>query len=702
MATIDRIRRRSGLVIVIVFVSLMAFVLGDAIKAIQGTSDSNIIGTINGQDITPEQFQVIMDSYGANSGNFQFRNAVWEQMVMDNILTQELENSSLAISNKELEFDIMNNPQIRQGFTNANGQFDQNSFFSYVAQMQSFEDLNEEDRADPQYAELVAAYNQWTLFNKDVKVQSKNFKFNTAVEKALFMPEALAKLQAERRNTQHPAQYVYVPYIDVNESDVEVSDADARAYYTDNQEDFPQEEGRNIEFIDFPFLPSQADRDDAKADLAGLALEWLNVEDDSLFIEQLSDDAYVPEYVTESELQGLDTLVFGQDIGYQMGPIDLDTAFTILKLVDKKSLPESVEARHILIPYVGAEGTDVSVTRSQMDAYVLADSLFTYLDSNRTEFDNVREEFSSDTEANEKGGSLGYLTRGRDMDRKNLRDFCFLHKEGKLGVVFTEFGFHIVEITDQKGSVLAYKVGKINRNILPSKETIKAIESAAYTFKDNMDAAEDYRALAAESNYFIQPARNLGRFEEMVPGLGNNRDVVSWAYELEREEGDISVQSNEGKGVVVVILTDVLEEGYAKYDKVADQCLRGAIKNKKKAIISNQVESALAKAATIEDVAKALGKDVRSLNFSIGNTNVPMVGNEPEVVGAICGQEPGIISPALEGNNGIFVAFTAAPQSAPLRDYSQEAQDIERILRMTVSEQAYRALKEKSEIVRYQ
>ncbi len=699
MATLDRIRKHSGIVIVTVFVALMLSLLGNEwLTKREENAEKN---SINGHTIEEDDILKTIESYGGNSGNFQLRNAVWEQMVMDRILTQELENSSLAISNKELEFDIMNNPQIRQGFTNANGQFDQNSFFSYVAQMRSVEDLNEEDRRDPQYAELVAAYNQWTLFNKDVKVQSKNSKFNTAVEKALFMPEALAKIQAERRNTQHPAQYVYVPYIDVNESDVEASDADARAYYTDNQEDFPQEEGRNIEFIDFPFLPSQADRDDAKADLAGLALEWLNVEDDSLFIEQLSDDSYVPEYVTESELQGLDTLVFGQDIGYQMGPIDLDTAFTILKLVDKKSLPESVEARHILIPYVGAQGADVSVSRSQMDAYVLADSLFTYLDSNRTEFDNVREEFSSDTEANEKGGSLGYLTRGRDMDRKNLRDFCFLHKEGKLGVVFTEFGFHIVEITDQKGSVLAYKVGKINRNILPSKETIKAIESAAYTFKDNMDAAEDYRALAAESNYFIQPARNLGRFEEMVPGLGNNRDVVSWAYQLEREEGDISVQSNEGKGVVVVILTDVLEEGYAKYEKVADQCLRGAIKNKKKAIISNQVESALAEAATIEDVAKALGKDVRSLNFSIGNTNVPMVGNEPEVVGAICGQEPGIISPALEGNNGIFVAFTAAPQSAPLRDYSQEAQDIERILRMTVSEQAYGALKEKFEIVRY-
>ena len=703
MATIDRIRKRSGLVIVIVFVSLMAFVLGDAIKAFKGGSDPTIIGTINGQEITATDFQDTIRTYRSYNGSFQFRNDAWDRFVLDNILTQELENSSLALSNKELDFVLPQHPLIMQSFSNGNGQFDMNAYNDFKAQMKSFGELKKEEREDRQNAQIAAQYNEWILIKKEQKLQSKYIKFISAVEKALFMPEALEKIHSERRSRQYPAQFVYIPYSDVNESDIDVSDSDARAYYAENRENFPQEEGRNIEFIDFPYIPSQDDRDYAKADLAELALEWLNVEDDSLFIKQLSDNSYDLQYVVESELQGLDTLVLNQDIGYQMGPIDLDSAFSIIKLVDKKSLPESVEARHILISYVGAEGADASISRSPNDAYTLADSLFNYLDSNRIEFDRVREEFSSDIEANKKGGSLGYLKRGSDLDRKNLRDFCFLHKEGKLGLVETEFGLHIVEITDHKGSVLAYKVGKIDRNIVPSKPTMDAIETIADKLKYDMSSAEDYRALAIERNYSLQPATNLGRFEELVPGLGNNREVISWAYESGRKEGHWSVLPNGDKGLVLVRLTDVLEEGYMNYERVADQCLRGAIKNAKKAIISNQVDEALARANSIQDIANSLGKDLDSSYFSIGGLNVDKIGKEPDVIGAICGQEPGVIGPALEGNNGIFVAFTSEALPLVEIDYTQEAQDTQRQLRNLWSnqEQPRRVLVEKYDIERF-
>ena len=701
MATIDRIRKRSGLVIVIVFVSLMAFVLGDAIKAFRGGADPTIIGTINGQEIKATDFEDTIRTYLSNNGSFQFRNEAWNRFVLNNILTQELENSSLALSNKELDFVMPYHPLIMQSFMNGNGQFDQNAYNDFRAQMKSFGELNKEEREDRQNAQKADQYNQWIRIKNEQRFLSKRIKFTAAVEKALFMPEALEKIHSERGSRQYPAQFVYIPYSDVNESDIDVSESDARAYYAENRENFPQEEGRNIEFIDFPYIPSQADREYAQADLAELALEWLNVEDDTLFIKQLSDNAYDLQYVVESELQGLDTLVLNQDIGYQMGPIDLDSAFSIIKLVDKKLLPESVEARHILISYVGAEGADESVLRSPDDAKILADSLFNYLDSNRIEFDRVREEFSSDIEANEKGGSLGYLKRGSDLDRKKLRDFCFLNEVGELDLVKTEFGYHIVEITDHKGSVLAYKVGKIDRNIVPFKPTMDSIGDFAKQLKYDMSSAEDYRALAFERNYSLQPATNLGRFEEWVPGLGNNREVISWAYESGRKEGDWSVLPNGDKGLVLVRLTDVLEEGYMNYERVADQCLRGAIKNAKKAIISNQVDAALANANSIEDIANSLGKDLDSSDFSIGGLNVDKIGKEPDVIGAICGQEPGVIGPALEGNNGIFVAFTSEALPLPEIDYSQEAQVTQRNLREEWFTKEKRVLEEKYNIERF-
>jgi len=698
MATIERIRQRSGLLIVIVFVALMAFVLGDLFRS--GGSklfgDPNVVGSINGRDVTRLELSQKMEELRAgnpeqyaNTSSVQLANFVWIAIVTDEVLAAELEAAGMTVSPEEIAMDIMSNPNVRQNFSNEQGQFDRNMFNSYLSQVRANKDANEQ---------MTEMWVQWLAFENAVSNQAKNFKFNNAIEKALFMPTGLAEVQTVRGDAQHPAQYVYVPYIDVNEDEIEVTEADAKAYYKNNKDQFTQKAGRNIEYINFQLVPSDADRDAVKAELAGLALEWFSVEDDSVFVNLHSDDRFVSEYFTEVELvgTGLDTLISGQDIGYQKGPIDLSSAYSVLKLVDKKVIPDSVEARHILIPFAGATRADASVTRSPMEAEALADSLFTYLESNRGAFESVSEEFSSDVVAKGKGGSLGYFKRG--MMAKNFENFCFFQKEGKLGVVPTQFGFHIIEITDQKGGTEAYKVGQITRNILPSDETIQAIYGAASSYAADAQSAEDYRALATERNHFLRPARNLGRFEEVVPGLGQSRRVVRWAWDEEREVGNIGLLENDGKGYVVVILTDVLEEGTATYEQVADQCMEGAKKEAKKAIIEERVEAALAGATSIQEVADALGKEVRSLSFRINNANIAGIGNEAEVVGAICGLEPGTLSSTLAGDNGMFVATTSAAQPAPVIDYTNMAQNTQRSLRSLVNVQAYKALEDKAKI----
>jgi len=698
MATIERIRQRSGLLIVIVFVALMAFVLGDLFRS--GGSklfgDPNVVGSVNGRDISRQELSQKMEELRAgnpeqyaNTSSVQLANFVWNSILSDEILSAELEAAGMTVSPEEIALDIMNNPNVRQNFANEQGQFDRNLFNSYLSQVRANRDQND------QMAEM---WTQWLAFENAVSNQAKNFKFNTALEKALFMPKALVEAQVRRSDAQHPAQYVYVPYIDINEDAIEVSEADAKKYYKNNQDLFEQKAVRNIEFVNFQLVPSDADRDAVKAELAGLALEWFNVEDDSVFVNLHSDDRFVSEYFTEVELvgTGLDTLIAGQSVGYQKGPIDLGSAYSILKLVDKKMIADSVEARHILIPFAGATRVDPSVTRSPMEAKALADSLFDYLSSNRSAFEDISNEFSSDVVAKGKGGSLGYFKRG--MMAKPFENFCFFNEEGKLGVVPTQFGFHIIEITDQKGGTEAYKVGQITRNILPSDETIQAIYGAASSYAADAQTAADYRALASERNHFLRPAKNLGRFEENVPGLGQSRRVVRWAWDEEREEGNIGLLENDGKGYVVVILTDILEEGTTPFELVADQCMEGAKKEAKKALVAEQIESALSSASNIQDVAASLGKEVRSLNFRIGSANIAGIGNEAEVVGAICALAAGELSDAIYGENGAFVAVTSPVEPAPVIDYTSQAQNLERSLRSLINVQAYKALQDKAKV----
>ena len=698
MATIQRIRQRSGLLVVVVFVALIAFLLGDLFRS--GGSkffgDPNIIGTVNGRDITRLELSQGMEELRAgnpeqyaNTSSIQLANFVWNNIVTEELLSAELSAAGMSVSQQEIYFDIITNPNIRQNFAGANGQFDENMFKSYIAQVRENRDASEQS---------VEMWTQWLAFERAVASQAQNFKYTNAIEKAIFMPTGLAEAEIMRGDAQHPAQYVYVPYIDVNEDEIAVTDEDAKRYYNANKGDFEQEEGRNIEFINFPLAPSESDREAVRAELASLSLEWMNEEDDSVFVNLHSDVRFQSEYYTVTELvgTGLDTLVDGQSVGYQKGPIDLGGAFAVVKLVDRKIVPDSVQARHILIPFAGATRADASITRNPQEARVLADSLYAYLEENPSAFESVSEEFSSDIVAKEKGGDLGYFSRGSMA--KPFENFCFFKKNGSMGVVPTQFGWHVIQVTDQNGSNDVYKIGQIIREILPSEETIQGLYNQASGYAAEAQTAEDYRTLASDKGFFLRPARNLGRFEEVVSGLGASRRVVRWAWDEEREEGNIGLLENDGKGYVVVVLTDKLNEGTTSFELVQGQCLEAAKKEAKKALITERLESALKEAPSIEAVAAATGKEVRTLSFRISQFNIAGVGNEAAVVGTICGLEPGSLSGVITGDNGAFVAITSPATPAPAIDYSNMAQNTQRSIRNLVGTQAYKALEEKAKI----
>lgn len=698
MATIQRIRQRSGLLVVVVFVALIAFLLGDLFRS--GGSkffgDPNVIGTVNGRDITRQELSQGMEELRAgnpeqyaNTTSIQLANFVWNNIVTEELLSAELSAAGMSVSEQEIYFDIITNPNIRQNFAGANGQFDENMFKSYIAQVRDNRDASEQS---------VEMWTQWLSFERAVANQAQNFKYTNAIEKAIFMPAGLAETEINRGDAQHPAQYVYVPYIDVNEDEINVSDEDAKRYFNAHKEDFSQEEGRNIEFINFPLAPSESDREGVRAELASLSFEWLNVEDDSVFVNQHSDVRFQSEYYTTTELvgTGLDTLVDGQSVGFQKGPIDLGGAFAVVKLVDRKTVPDSAKARHILIPFAGATRADASVTRNPQEAKVLADSLFAYLEGNPSAFESVSEAFSSDVVAKEKGGDLGYFSRGSMA--KPFENFCFFRKNGSIGVVPTQFGWHVIQVTDQKGENDVYKIGQIIREILPSDETIQTLYNQASGYAAEAQTAEDYRALATEKGFFLRPARNLGRFEEVVSGLGTARRVVRWAWDDDREEGNIGLLENDGNGYVVVVLTDKLEEGTSPFEMVQAQCLEAAKKDAKKALVLERLENASDGAATIEAVATAAGKEVRTLSFRISQFNISGVGNEAKVVGTICGLEPGTLSPVILGENGAFMAITSPANPAPQIDYTNMAQNTQRSIRNLVGTQAYKALQDKAKI----
>jgi hypothetical protein len=284
------------------------------------------------------------------------------------------------------------------------------------------------------------------------------------------------------------------------------------------------------------------------------------------------------------------------------------------------------------------------------------------------------------------------------MMAKPFENFCFYGEEGDFGLVPTQFGFHIIEITNQEGENTAYKIGQVIRKVLPSDETIQTLYGRASSYAAGAQGSDDYRALASESELSLRIARNLGQFDESIPGLGASRRIVRWAWEEDREIGNIGLLENEGNGYVVVILTDKLEEGTTPYTAVATQCMEGAKKEAKKAIVAEQLRAALSGANTIQEVADAAAKEVRSLNFKLNQSNIAGIGNEAKVVGQVCGLNAGEMSAVLLGENGAFVVITQAAKPAQGVDYTNQARTTQQSLRNLVSAQAFKALQDKADV----
>ena len=695
MATINQIRKRSGILIIAVFGALLAFLLQDLMGSGGSTffRDVNEIAKINGVKITRQEMTAEIDRLkGANqqmqqSSQLQLSNFVWQGKLSQILVSEELEKSGMSYSHAELNIDMLNNPGVRQSFTTPDGRVDENSFKLYWKQITDGTIDNED------------AIRQWNDFVKGMEDQGMVFKFNNAVEKGIYMPQALAKFDYTLKAKQHPAQYFYLPYVTISDSEISVDESDAKAYYKSHKDEFAQEEGRHIEFINFPLEPSQADRDALRAEMAEIALKWVDIEDDSSFTNLNSDMRFNPNYYTMSELAGtgLDTIVEGNEEGFIYGPIDAGNVMNVVKIAGIKQLPDSTKARHILIAYQGATRAAQDVVRSGQEAQVLADSLMNYIKENPAAFTEVSDQYNNDIVAKGKGGDLGFFAPGTMAMQFN--NFCFYNKTGKIGIVLTEFGFHIVEITDQKGANTAYKLAQVMREVLPSEATIQELYNNASQYAGQAQKSEDYRALAAEKGYTLNPGRNLQQLDENIPGLGTARKVVRWAWNEDREEGNIGLLENDGKGYVVVVLTDILEEGTAPFEKVAVQCEFGAKKEARKAVLVERVEAALAANTDITSTATSLGADVKSLSFTVNQGSIPGVGAEANVVGIICGMPEAQLSSVIEGQNGVFVVIKSPGQEAADKgNYEADADNLAQAMRNLVATQLFKSLEDKAEI----
>jgi peptidyl-prolyl cis-trans isomerase D len=694
MAVLNNIRKRSGLLIIIIGFALFAFLIPELFKS--GFSiNSNNVGEVNGTDIVAQEFmkktaQLEKQSQQSQQGQpmsaTQAMNSVWEQEVRSILVNEEIEKIGLGIGKEQLINVIKANPYFAQNpqFLNEAGTFDENKFKEFVKSIKN----------DPNQERWI----QWQDFEKEVEKSAVEQLYYNMLKGGIYTTKAEGKFKHVLDTKKVDFDYVTVAFSTVNDDQVKVSDDEIMAYMKKNAKKYKSDFTRNIDYVFFENKPSKKDEKDLETQFYGYingkvegtdtipSFKDVKVENVAEFVNKESETPFDSTYVAKNNLPiEFQEQLFNLTNGEVFGPYVNNGYQSLSRMMGRKS-NASAKASHILLAYEGAQSS--SATRTKEEAQALANSLLTQVKADATSFAALAQANSDDPGSKNNGGEYDNIAPGQMVPTFN--DFVFNNPVGTVGVVETDYGFHVIKVLAKYDAV---QLATITKKVEPSEQTIDENYNMASKFESDV-TGKNFEEVAKNSKLTIVPATNLKASDEYVQGLGTQREIVRWAFSDETNTGDVK-RFETAKGYVVATLKDINETGLLSMD-IARQSVGSILKNEKKAEIIKKKMTG----TTLENVAKATGGSVISINdVALGNPTITNIGSEPKVVGTAFGLEAGKTSGLVVGNSGVFMVKTKKVTNAPeIKDFSTLITQKQSQEANSAQSRAYQVLKDKADI----
>ena len=657
MAVLQKIRQRSLLLILVIGFCLLAFIIGDLFNNGGFKSSPKDVGSVNGKDIPFEDFRIKVSNLEKSGQQgmtpTQAVNRVWDQEVSIALLTAEFDKLGLIASEKHILEVFKNDQNIGQNpMFQTKGVFDLAKFKEYF-------------KSNPEQAQYLKDR------EKDADINAKYQIYNTLVKAGVYTTETEGKLKYEMETNKVTFDYVAALFSTVKDSDVKVTDAEIVDFMKKNEKKYKADETREIEYVLIEDKASPEDENEVKTTVNSLltgrvVYNQATAQNDTLpgfrettndaeFVNENSDIPYDSTYVAKKDLpvehaEQLFNLPQGQIYGpYMRGPY-----YCLSKSLGRKA-GVNAKASHILISYEGTQVPNKKEKRTKEQAKAKAESLLAQVLANPSSFLMLALTNSDDSSA-QQGGDLGYFSQGQMV--KPFNDFVFNNPVGKIGLVETDFGFHIINITDKQDAV---RLATIAQKIEPSDATSDKTYQKAVKFE--MDANEkDFEKVAKEAKLTVNPPVKAKAMDENFGSVGNQRQIVRWAFESGTKVGEVKRFEIANVGNIIAKLKKVNEEGLTPVED-ARPGIEPILKNKKKA----EILKAKMKGNSLDAVAKASGSAVQqALDITLENANLPNVGQEKKVVGTAFATGINKISAPIEGNSGVYVVQTKVVTKAPV------------------------------------
>ncbi len=653
MALIGKIRKNSWLLVVVIGLALAAFVIMDMTgQGGPGGGQSLTLVEVAGEEVDYREFQNAERILytGSEVDVFTRRNYLYNYFVNKAIVDEEADANGLTVSRPELmDLQFGNNISslIQQRFTNpTTGQVDRN-------QLAQIKQTIDQGTMTPQLREL------WAHQEKEVITERLTDKLTNLVAKGIYTPTWLVERTNEDQTVRTDFVYVRVPYEEVPENDISVSESDLRAYLDQHKEEYTQdEETRIISFVGKDVIATAEDTAALRDEIENLITEFEITDNDTIFVESnygSLDFGYVKKATVSPMIADS---VFQQPIGSVVGPYIEDGAFKAVKIRDRMVVPDSVHARHIL--------RRAQTLEQYQAAQKTADSLVTLLKNGAQSFDSLAMDYNQgSTSVSLNGGDLGNIGLGGFV--KPFNDLVFF--EAEIGIpysVVTEFGVHVVEVLDRtyetkdEGVQLAY----LNVPIIPSEETQNALYDEVLELAGTNRTIDALRsAVADDPNLSVQNSLPVKANDFTVSNLGSgqtSRDIIRWAFEPSTEIGDVSAdvyiyQDPElyyNNKYVVAALSRINPAGEPDIESVRPT-IEGLVKNRKKAQLLKEELAGKKDLTQVAEIYSASIDTARGVNFL--TDFIANLGEEPNVAANAYKVPLNEVSEPIEGVRGVYL-----------------------------------------------